>query len=85
MGAGRILRHNQEGFVLRPYDSAGWVAAIRSLAEDVDRRRAMGVASSERAQLFGWDQVARRRRQQILDRLPESHDPARQTFDMVSE
>lgn len=85
MGAGRIVRHNQEGFVLDPFDSASWIAAIRALAEDADRRRAMGIASRERAQLFSWDEVARRRRQQVLDRLTKPLDRAEQAFDMASK
>ena len=85
MGAGGVVRHEQEGFVIDPYDFAGWVAAIRSLAEDPNRRRAMGMASVERAQLFGWGEVALRRKQQILDRLAEALDPACQAFDMASK
>lgn len=74
MGAGRVVRHGREGFVLDPYDSDGWIAAIRTLAEDHDRRRAMGMAAAEHAQAFVWRAVAHRRRQQILDRLTNGHD-----------
>ncbi len=76
MGAGRIVRHNREGFVLDPYDREGWIAAIRTLADDHDRRRAMALAAVERAQSFVWDAVAHRRRQQILDRLIVDQDEA---------
>ncbi|MCK1607129.1 glycosyltransferase family 4 protein [Bradyrhizobium sp. 166] len=69
MGMGRIVRHNQEGFVLDPYDSDGWVEAIRILAEDADRRKLMGAAAAQRARSFHWDEVAIRRRQQILERV----------------
>jgi glycosyltransferase involved in cell wall biosynthesis len=69
MGAGRIVRQDREGFVLDPYDREGWINAIRTLANDHDRRRAMGIAAAEHAQSFVWEAVAIRRRQQILDRL----------------
>ena len=74
MGTARIVRHEQEGFVLNPYDSASWITAIRLLAEDTDRRLTMGAAASERAQAFQWNAVAVRRRQQILDCLVHRSD-----------
>jgi glycosyltransferase involved in cell wall biosynthesis len=67
MGAARIVRHNQEGYLLDPFDRAGWITAIRALAEDADRRLAMGAAALKRAQSFHWGTVARERRKQILD------------------
>jgi glycosyltransferase involved in cell wall biosynthesis len=80
MGAGRIVRQNQEGFVLDPYDREGWITAIRTLAADHDRRRAMGLAAARRAQSFVWNTVALRRRHQILDHLSNGHDdPQRPT------
>jgi glycosyltransferase involved in cell wall biosynthesis len=69
MGAGGVVRHMKEGFVLDPYDSEGWIAAIRTLAGDQGLRHSMSAASAERAQSFRWDAVAKRRRQQILDGL----------------
>lgn len=76
MGAGRIVRDGREGFVLDPYDSDGWIAAIRTLGVDHDRRRSMGAAAAERAQSFHWDTVALRRRQQVLDRLASTQADA---------
>ena len=75
MGMGRIVRHNQEGFVLDPYDSEGWVEAIRTLAEDGGLRKLMGTAAAQRARSFHWDEVAIRRRQQILERVVPSFKP----------
>ncbi len=59
----------KKGFVVDPYDDEGWIAALRTLAQDHERRRAMAVKAAERAKAFHWDVVARRRRQQMLDRL----------------
>jgi glycosyltransferase involved in cell wall biosynthesis len=72
MGAGRIVRHGREGFVLDPYDAPGWIAALRLLAEDAECRRNMSSAAAERSQQFIWNAVARRRRQQMMDCL--GHD-----------
>ncbi len=77
MGAGRIVIDGDQGFVLDPYDSSGWIAAMQTLAEDVQRRRAMALAARESADLFVWDLVSARRKQQVLDCL----QPAR-TIDL---
>jgi glycosyltransferase involved in cell wall biosynthesis len=69
MGAGRIVKDGQEGFVLDPYDATGWITAMQSLAEDVSRRRTMGSIAREYAELYRWDIVSARRKQQVLDRL----------------
>jgi len=69
MGAGRIVRHNQEGFVINPYDGSAWIDAMRELAENRDRRAEMSLAASERAKSFHWDAVANARRQQILEHI----------------
>jgi glycosyltransferase involved in cell wall biosynthesis len=69
MGAGRIARNNREGFVLDPYDQAGWVSALQALAANVEFRRNMANAARERAELFHWDAVAERRKRQILSCL----------------
>jgi glycosyltransferase involved in cell wall biosynthesis len=69
MGAGSIVRHNCEGLVIDPYDSGGWIMAIRTLAGNVELRRKMGNAAAERAQSFVWKAVAARRREQILSSI----------------
>jgi glycosyltransferase involved in cell wall biosynthesis len=72
MGAGRIVRHAQEGFVLDPFDGPAWIAAIQSLAEDKTLRGVMSFTAAQRAQLFYWDAVAKRRKGQFLRCLPDS-------------
>ncbi|WP_271586100.1 glycosyltransferase family 4 protein [Bradyrhizobium sp. CCBAU 53415] len=69
MGAGRIVRNECEGLVLDPYDAAGWIAAIRRLAEDTELRRRMSAAALEHAERFTWTTVAGRRREQMIGRL----------------
>jgi glycosyltransferase involved in cell wall biosynthesis len=80
MGAGRIVRHDREGFVLDPYDRSGWIAAIRDLAEDRERRHSMGSASERRAALFHWEAVALRRKRQVLDILTDRSISKQQEF-----
>ncbi|MDE5452808.1 glycosyltransferase [Bradyrhizobium sp. CSA112] len=65
MGAGRIVQDEAEGFVLDPYDAPSWIAAIRELGEDVERRRTMSDAAAELGQRFLWGAVAGQRREQI--------------------
>jgi glycosyltransferase involved in cell wall biosynthesis len=69
MGAGRIVRHDREGFVLDPYDASGWITALRALAEDSKLRRKISAAAAERAQSFIWPVVARQRRLQVMECL----------------
>lgn len=69
MGAGRIVRHGIEGYVLDPYDGESWIAALRELAEDQDRRVAMAQAARARAERFHWGNVATQRKRLILERL----------------
>jgi glycosyltransferase involved in cell wall biosynthesis len=66
MGAGSIIRHNSEGFVVDPYDASGWIAALRALANDKELRRKMATAAANRAQSLVWDAVASERRSQVL-------------------
>jgi glycosyltransferase involved in cell wall biosynthesis len=80
MGAGAVVRHNREGFVIDAYDAAGWVSAIRALRDDAELRQRMSRAAAERAQAYTWAAVASRRRQQVLSIMvsPSTNDaPAR--------
>jgi glycosyltransferase involved in cell wall biosynthesis len=69
MGAGRIVRHNREGFIIDPYDRDHWIAAIRSLAEHIQLRRSMSQAAARRAQSFTWGRVGAQRRRLMMDVL----------------
>jgi glycosyltransferase involved in cell wall biosynthesis len=77
MGAGRIARDGQEGFVLDPYDATGWITAMQTLAEDVSQRRSMGLIARETAKLYHWDIVAAHRKRQVLDRLQTTYSGSR--------
>jgi glycosyltransferase involved in cell wall biosynthesis len=66
MGAGRLVRHGQEGYVIDPYDTDAWVDAIRELARDVTLRQRLGAAAATRAKEFTWDRVARRLQDKIM-------------------
>ncbi len=69
MGAGRIVRHGVEGFVLDPYDGDAWITALRDLAANKEMRQTMGAASASRSNEFIWSKVAEERRMHIATRL----------------
>lgn len=60
MGAGRIIRHEQEGLIIDPLSVDSVADAIVSLADDRARRLALGENAARRAQEFTWSKVARR-------------------------
>ena len=61
MGAGAAARDGQDGFVIDPYDSAGWIAALQRLAADVALRLRLGTAARLHAQEFVWKNVGKLR------------------------
>jgi glycosyltransferase involved in cell wall biosynthesis len=69
MGAGRIVRHEQDGFVLEPYRSEAWEDTLRRLAADAELRRHLGKSARSRAAEFTWDRVGRQRAAVLLDRM----------------
>lgn len=69
MGAGRIIRHGQDGLILDPSDTEGWIAALRRMTDHPDERRAMAASAVARAQDFVWDKVARLRGVEMVRRL----------------
>jgi glycosyltransferase involved in cell wall biosynthesis len=75
MGAGRFVRHGEEGFVIDPYDTEAWVAALHRLAADRDLRRAMGAAAARRAEEFTWRRVGQARADLLLERFAASPHP----------
>lgn len=66
MGAGRVVRHGHEGFVVDPFDQDAWVDALRTLARDAGLRRGMGAAAAASAQGFTWQRVSERLREHFL-------------------
>jgi glycosyltransferase involved in cell wall biosynthesis len=67
MGAGRIVRHGLDGFVIDPYDRDAWIETLRRLAADAELRRTMGAAARQRAREFTWAQAGRRRGALLLN------------------
>jgi glycosyltransferase involved in cell wall biosynthesis len=61
MGAGHIIRHEQEGIIVDPYDQEGLVRALQDLAEDVQKRQRMAAAARRRGAEYTWDKVAQQR------------------------
>jgi glycosyltransferase involved in cell wall biosynthesis len=69
MGAGKIARPEQDGFVLDPYNGDAWVAALQKLAGDRELRQHLGQAARTRVQEFTWAEAGRRRREVLLEAL----------------
>ena len=69
VGAGRIVRHRQEGLVVDPHDEHGWIEALRCLAQDAGMRRALGGGGRIRAADYTWDRVAQHRHELIANAL----------------
>ena len=67
MGAGWVVRHEQEGLVIDPYAEAAWIEALRRLAQDRATRGRLGDAGRLRAAEYTWDKVAQRRHEQLHD------------------
>ena len=61
MGAGRIAVDQSTGFILDPFDEAGWIAAMQAMADDRDLGRRMGDAAYQRALQFTWEKVGEAR------------------------
>lgn len=75
MGAGRIIRHMQEGLIVEPHDRDGWISAMRSLAFDVELRTHLAEKAANRSILFDWLKVGGQRREALLKRLRvQQHD-----------
>jgi len=60
MGAARVA-NGATGFVLDPLDEAGWIEALRTLADDAELRRRMGAEAHRRAMSVTWGKVGRAR------------------------
>lgn len=61
MGAGSVIRDGKEGLVVDPHETQQLVAALRDLAGDAEKRRAMGERGRARAAEYTWQKVAQRR------------------------
>jgi glycosyltransferase involved in cell wall biosynthesis len=69
MGAGRIVRHAAEGYVIDPFDGPAWADALRTLAGDALLRRSLGAAAALRAMDFTWERVGARSSELLRTRI----------------
>ena len=60
MGAGRVIRHEQEGLIINPLEVSDVADAITRLATDARLRAELGQGAAVRATEFTWDKVAAR-------------------------
>lgn len=69
MGAGSVVRHGRDGFVIDPHDIDAWVDTMRMLIADAALRRELGESGRVRAREFTWEKVSRRRSEELIDFL----------------
>lgn len=69
MGAGAIVRDEQEGLVRPAYDTDAWVAALQRLAQDHDFCAELGERSKHRANAFTWQHVGKQRQGRLTEAL----------------
>jgi phosphatidylinositol alpha-mannosyltransferase len=55
-----VVRRNEQALLVPPGDHRAIAAAILRLLAEPDLRERLGASGLERAQLFGWDQIAAR-------------------------
>jgi glycosyltransferase involved in cell wall biosynthesis len=82
MGAARVA-NGATGFVLDPLDEAGWIEALRTLAEDVELRRRMGAEACRRAMSVTWGEAGEARGHvfnEITGRLRTKQDSRRHSL-----
>jgi len=61
MGAARVAVDKSTGFIVDPFDEAGWIGAMRALADDRELGRRMGLAAHQKALQFTWEKVGEAR------------------------
>jgi glycosyltransferase involved in cell wall biosynthesis len=71
MGGGAIVQDGINGLVLPDFDVDAWAAAITELAENRQKRVALGQNARERARQFAWENVAGQRALLLENRYPE--------------
>jgi glycosyltransferase involved in cell wall biosynthesis len=63
MGASQIIRNGMEGLVIDPYDTDGWINAMRELAVNESLRNRYRAAARQRSLEFTWPKVGAKRRE----------------------
>ncbi len=67
-GAG-VITDGKEGFIIEPHDKEGWVTSLQKLFSSVALRKSQAEASMQTSDNFLWENVGRRRRDLLLDKL----------------
>jgi glycosyltransferase involved in cell wall biosynthesis len=77
MGAGAIGRDGQDCMVLPDDDPKPWIAALRTMAENPEKRLTLGKNARQRARKFTWKKVAAQRAELLQKKFPDlwcTHD-----------
>ena len=69
MGAGGIIEHGKDGFVIDPHDEQSWINTLKNISEDVSLRAFFSKNSYAKAKDYLWSTVGRKRTKLLLSRL----------------
>lgn len=69
MAGDGVIRNNVDGYIIPPHDKMAWVSALQKLAENRELRLEFSKSVKKRAEDFLWPLVARRRIDELRNRL----------------
>lgn len=69
MAGDGVVRNNIDGFIIPPHDKSAWVAALQKMAADPKLRIEFSKSVKTNAENFLWPAVARRRIDELCNRL----------------
>lgn len=69
MAGDGVVRNNIDGYIIPPHDKEAWIAAIQKLADDRELRLKFSKSVRENAEYFLWPHVAKRRIDELRNRL----------------
>lgn len=69
MAGDGVVRNNIDGFIIPPHDKSAWVAALQKMAADPKLRIEFSESVKTNAENFLWPAVARRRINELCNRL----------------
>lgn len=69
MAGDGVVRTNVDGYIIPPHDKDAWVSTLQKLADDQELRFIFSTAIKNNAKNFLWPVVARRRIDELCNRL----------------
>jgi glycosyltransferase involved in cell wall biosynthesis len=73
MGGDGVVSDGVDGFVIDPHDKQKWIASIQLIAADRELRHNFSQHAHERSSDFLWNNVAKKRRQLLIEKIGNEH------------